>query len=367
MTPEFGYYTALICVSTGMMVFCALLCAGSRALPIPQRRMMLVTFCIVMVAAFLEWGGEAMEEFGSSNRVAYIALKLMEFSLAPLLGAFVGLIFRRTKLGYAILGFCGVHAILEFILSFFGAVIVVDSNNQYHHGAFYWIYVVSYVVCFLYALSEIIRFIVEFRYRSGVWLIATVITCVVGLVVRAIWLEIRLDWLAMAVGMVFLYVSAVESFAQTDYLTMLGNRRSFEAKLTQLKKKEVVILILDLNQFKTVNDTCGHREGDAVLKKVGNMVHAAFDRLGSGFRYGGDEFACILYHDLEELPMALAMFDAAVENERKTDPMMPTISYGYATYKPGEKTVLETIEEADSSMYRTKHRYYLDHDIPEKR
>ena len=34
---------------------------------------------------------------------------------------------------------------------------------------------------------------------------------------------------------------------------------------------------------------------------------------------------------IEELPMALAMFDAALENERKTDPMMPTISYGYAT------------------------------------
>lgn len=70
---------------------------------------------------------------------------------------------------------------------------------------------------------------------------------------------------------------------------------------------------------------------------------------------------------IEELPMALAMFDAAVENERKTDPMMPTISYGYATWKPAEKTVLETIEEADSNMYRTKHRYYLEHDIPENR
>lgn len=62
MTPEFGYYTALICVSTGMMVFCALLSAGSRALPTPQRRMMFVPFCIVMVTAFLEWGGEAVEE-----------------------------------------------------------------------------------------------------------------------------------------------------------------------------------------------------------------------------------------------------------------------------------------------------------------
>lgn len=367
MTPEFGYYTALICVSAGMMIVCALLSAGSRALPKPQRRMMFVAFCIVMVAAFLEWGGEALEEFGSSNRIAHIALKLMEFSLAPFLGAFVGLIFQRTKLGYAVLGFCGAHVILEFILSFFGAVIVVDSSNQYHHGPFYWIYVASYVICFLYALSEIIRFIVEFRYRSGIWLIVTVIVCIVGLVVRGIWSEIRLDWLAMAVGMLFLYVSVVESFAQTDYLTMLGNRRSFEAKLSQLKKKEAVIIILDLNQFKTVNDTHGHREGDLVLKKVGNMVHAAFDRLGSGFRYGGDEFACILYHNLDELPMALAMFDAAVENERKTNPLMPSISYGYATYKPGEKTVLETVEEADSNMYRTKHHYYLDNDIPENR
>ena len=62
MTPEFGYYTALICVSTGMMVLCALLSAGSRALPTPQRKMMFVPFCIVMVTAFLEWGGEAIEE-----------------------------------------------------------------------------------------------------------------------------------------------------------------------------------------------------------------------------------------------------------------------------------------------------------------
>lgn len=44
MTPEFGYYTALICVSTGMMVFCALLSSGSRALSTPQRRMMFVPF-----------------------------------------------------------------------------------------------------------------------------------------------------------------------------------------------------------------------------------------------------------------------------------------------------------------------------------
>lgn len=62
MTPEFGYYTALICVSTGMMVFCALLSSGSRALPTPQRRMMFVPFCIVIVTAFLEGGGEAIEE-----------------------------------------------------------------------------------------------------------------------------------------------------------------------------------------------------------------------------------------------------------------------------------------------------------------
>ena len=62
MTPEFGYYTALICVSTGMMVLCALLSAGSRALPTPQRRMMFVPFCIVIVTAFLDWRGEAIEE-----------------------------------------------------------------------------------------------------------------------------------------------------------------------------------------------------------------------------------------------------------------------------------------------------------------
>lgn len=78
MTPEFGYYTALICVSTGMMVFCALLSAGSRALPTPQRKMMFVPFCIVMVTAFLEWGGEAIEELPMALAMFDAAVKTKE-------------------------------------------------------------------------------------------------------------------------------------------------------------------------------------------------------------------------------------------------------------------------------------------------
>ena len=62
MTPELGYYTALICVSTGMMVFLRLAECRKPCLAYTAKKNDVCPFCIVMVTAFLEWGGEAIEE-----------------------------------------------------------------------------------------------------------------------------------------------------------------------------------------------------------------------------------------------------------------------------------------------------------------
>lgn len=88
------------------------------------------------------------------------------------------------------------------------------------------------------------------------------------------------------------------SQASTDPLTGLGNRTAFAAALSAALHRpeghELVILFIDLDDFKDVNDTMGHHAGDQVLVEVATRLTAAVRSGDAGFRLGGDEFAVLL-------------------------------------------------------------------------
>jgi diguanylate cyclase (GGDEF)-like protein len=84
--------------------------------------------------------------------------------------------------------------------------------------------------------------------------------------------------------------------ARTDELTGLGNRRSFSedglAKLASLKgSKKLCVLLIDMDGFKEINDSLGHRCGDELLDIVGERLQHGLSNRGSIARIGGDEFA----------------------------------------------------------------------------
>lgn len=88
--------------------------------------------------------------------------------------------------------------------------------------------------------------------------------------------------------------------AMSDPLTGLYNRRNFEARLleasahAQRVEKTFSVLLLDLDHFKTINDTHGHLDGDRVLVHFANAIHAVMRADDVAFRYGGDEFVLLL-------------------------------------------------------------------------
>ncbi|MCB9597087.1 MAG: sensor domain-containing diguanylate cyclase [Sandaracinaceae bacterium] len=92
---------------------------------------------------------------------------------------------------------------------------------------------------------------------------------------------------------------ALAAEARTDALTGLGTRRSFDERLEQLVDvaggggASVGLLMIDLDDFKRLNDTYGHPVGDAVLREVGRRLLATL-RPNEGFRYGGEELAILL-------------------------------------------------------------------------
>lgn len=157
----------------------------------------------------------------------------------------------------------------------------------------------------------------------------------------------------------------LERLARTDPLTGLSNRRDFmeiaeqEVARTIRTGDTLSFLMLDVDHFKNVNDTHGHRAGDAVLIRLGELCRLAlrgYDTIG---RMGGEEFAALLPKTSSEQASAVAqrmratIDDAEIHLEHGTC-LHFTVSIGVATLA-GDLTHIETLQgQADLALYEAK-------------
>jgi diguanylate cyclase (GGDEF)-like protein len=147
-----------------------------------------------------------------------------------------------------------------------------------------------------------------------------------------------------------------------DALTGLYNRAFFEEKIITLESNRidpVTIIILDLNYLKRTNDTLGHQAGDRLIRRVAEVLNAAFNSTHVCARMGGDEFSVILENTNEsDAADYLKQLGALIElnNKYYREPEL-SLSVGYATSAPGiglEKVV----GLADDAMYRDKSEHH---------
>lgn len=150
----------------------------------------------------------------------------------------------------------------------------------------------------------------------------------------------------------------------TDELTGLYNRRGFQTfaghqlKLSKRLKKGLYMLYADLDNLKTINDTFGHAEGDAVIKEVADILKDCFRDSDVIARIGGDEFAIIpigtVGDNIESVISRLRSTTEAHNVARKTGHPI-SLSVGIAFYDPANPcSVDELLLQADKAMYEQK-------------
>ena len=151
----------------------------------------------------------------------------------------------------------------------------------------------------------------------------------------------------------------VQRMAETDALTGVANRRAFEAALEREVARalrygeELTLVMLDIDHFKSLNDTYGHQAGDEVLRRVGAAIRLACRESDTASRYGGEEFAVLL----PACPRNQAF--AAAARLRKLisqiDSVAPiTVSAGIATYPAHAHTPEGLVRAADEALYESK-------------
>jgi diguanylate cyclase (GGDEF)-like protein len=140
----------------------------------------------------------------------------------------------------------------------------------------------------------------------------------------------------------------------TDELTQLANRRAFFARAKELAagtSGDAAVAVLDLDEFKRVNDTKGHAAGDAELRRCGAILHEVVDANGLAARLGGEEFGLILPH--RDAGAAWPFLDEL--RQRFATQGVVTVSIGVADW-PSGSSIDGALAVADAALYRAKQR-----------
>lgn len=150
--------------------------------------------------------------------------------------------------------------------------------------------------------------------------------------------------------------------AYTDALTGLNNRLAFNEKESTLKSdgknKNCVIVQLDVNNLKVVNDVYGHNEGDRHIKAAAKIIQNSFKDFGICYRTGGDEFVTVISPcgDTEGAERAIEKMIRLTDEYNKNDkpPVMLQIAYGYALCLDNASELEAAELLADKRMYECK-------------
>ena len=347
------YYFAIIFLTGFIMVIMLLMIPNNEMLDDPVKLRMRLMAVIVIVAAISEWLGVWMNGAPIWSRPIHIAVKIVEFSVAPVISFVCAGMIGRVKNWKLIKGFLIVHALVELLSGFTGFIFYVDEHNVYHHGTCYWIYLGTLLVGMVLFIFVVLN---ESRHQYGthkVMMIFLSIFTVCGLAFQYLGEEVRVIWLCTAVDVLIIYILYVELTQNTDALTHLMNRRYYENRIAGLKES-ALIFYFDVDDFKSVNDTYGHRFGDVSLATIGRTMYAIFNKVGYCYRIGGDEFAAITQIPVHEAEAYCENLMRAMEMQRMREPKLPYVSVGYAYFDPEQNSIADVINAADAMMYERK-------------
>lgn len=249
-------------------------------------------------------------------------------------------------------------------LSGCGIIFSVSEENVYVRGSLVF---VVYAILFFYFFYSI--FITEAAKRKGLHIrffpiYYFVVPCMAGTLVQGLLYGLSIGWTTVSVSMMFVYLQLQSFNSYVDPLSGLFNRRYMDNILSRLNDGQEFNLygiMIDMNNFKHINDSFGHSKGDQAIRKMGEIIADSVSGRGLAFRYAGDEFIILLRTNNENSVkevMRLIEKNTDQFNLSLEEPYILSFAMGYSRYDASSGGVEKFMYQMDMKMYEAKQKHY---------
>ena len=249
-----------------------------------------------------------------------------------------------------------INTVAAVLSPIFKLIFYVDVNNQYKRENSFFIFVVVYIINLAFLVISTLRTGKMHHYPIRGKMIALSLFTVAGTSIQLVAPSVHSSWHCVTLSLLLYFFLLSELDSSFDTLTGLYNRAAFEKSAKMMtSRKAFSIIVLDVNNFKSINDTYGHNYGDTVLKAVAAIIRESLDDHYTCYRVGGDEFYIICRETKKEkIEHQLRSMTNALAEEREKDGRLPTIAYGYSIFQEGNLDFSKILKEADERMYYFK-------------
>lgn len=373
------YYTTLIVLVIMAAIVMIINVSSNNNFVKRTKNGFITALTFIIIGAVCEWIGEKVNGrflFGIDQiDIAYhYFVKLLEQVVVPIMTfTFADALFvgnkdnQKSKL---MKFFLSIFVGVELVLVLLGKLLIfyVDKNNVYHHGRLYGIYIFTV----LYMIYRVSCFSKKIQKKNTVELSSIVFFLTAGVIIQSFNPKIKTCWIAIIMAMAMFYAYYINIIQYLDGLTLLLNQKCYKNWVEDDAAKEAfTIIIIDINLFSLINNTCGHQKGDEILRKIGSILKDVYQKNGRCYRMGGDEFCIILEEGVnvkvlnETLIQKIEPLNSEIYSELKNAKAeivkFPLLSCGMSTYNPESKDdhdVAATIKEADDKMYEEKKKIH---------
>ncbi len=329
--------------------------------------MLQVTILMLVVDIFSRFDGMSNTLYPIFNYIG----NLLIFILNPILPS-IWLLYvhyqvfpedKQTKLIYLLLTINIINIAMVVLTQFFGWYYYIDSQNIYHRGPLFYISCSFTVVLIISAFATIVinRNIIAKKYYYS--LVFFAIPPFIGVILQIVIYGISIMLNSVVLSLLIVFLNIQNHSMYIDYLTGVNNRRKLDEYmekkvLSSTKYKTFSAIMIDLNNFKCINDNFGHDMGDVALQISAKILNSCVRSNDFIARYGGDEFYIVLEtYNINDLEIIVDRIKTAVEvfNESSNQPYSLGFSMGYAVYDYNTHMTVEEFQKyIDLLMYGNK-------------
>lgn len=313
---------------------------------------------LIILVTLSELGCGLFDNTTPENRIWSILFNMLGFGLSPFVFLCESLFYSKKSDKWVYIP-AAVNFLLVCLLPIIGCVFFVTPACEYQRGPLFLIYLFSFgfsiLVSMLRKLEACIHYPAYFRKRilsSGIVMWGAVL-------VQVVFPQYHTTWIIVCVYFVLQYALISEICSMVDGFTGLLNKTVFTRQMQYLRVTEgsnMYLLMIDVNDFKIVNDKKGHLYGDKCLIEIAAIVKDSFAPTASVYRFGGDEFCVFLnVASKEQVERYITQLEHKFSEKRKLYEDFPNVAVGYERFHPNIN-IRTTIDLADEHMYENKRK-----------